>query len=196
MLKNIKLNEPSIIIYHYSLFQLRPPGYSCRPAENECDLSELCTGQSGECPADLFVKNLVECNQGQGYCFNGQCPTMRSQCKEVWGHKASPGDKACYQKFNMGGTQSGNCGTRPYSGGFKPCEIENIACGTLHCQEGSSKPRIPGRNEDFFHYCHNLDSSFGLKDGIFQARLFDQFGHQTTSAYIENKDFFAKSCHR
>lgn len=69
---------------------------------------------------------------------------MRSQCKEVWGHKASPGDKACYQKFNMGGTQSGNCGTRPYSGGFKPCEIENIACGTLHCQEGSSKPRIPG----------------------------------------------------
>ena len=137
------------MIYHYSLFQLRPPGYSCRPAENECDLSELCTGQSGDCPADLFVKNLVECNQGQGYCFNGQCPTMRSQCKEVWGHKASPGDKACYQKFNMGGTQSGNCGTRPYSGGFKPCEIENIACGTLHCQEGSSKPRIPGRNVKF-----------------------------------------------
>ena len=145
----IKLNEPAVIIYHYSLFQLRPPGYSCRPAENECDLSELCTGQSGECPADLFVKNLVECNQAQGYCFNGQCPTMRSQCKEVWGHKASPGDVACYQKFNMGGTQSGNCGTRPYSGGFKPCEIENIACGTLHCQEGSSKPRIPGRNDKF-----------------------------------------------
>ena len=141
-LRNIKMAP-------YSLFQLRPPGYSCRPAENECDLSELCTGQSGECPADLFVKNLVECNQGQGYCFNGQCPTMRSQCKEVWGHKASPGDKACYQKFNMGGTQSGNCGTRPYSGGFKPCEIENIACGTLHCQEGSSKPRIPGRNDEF-----------------------------------------------
>ena len=131
-------------------FQLRAQGYACRPAENECDLTELCTGTSGECPADLWVKNLVPCNQEQGYCFNGQCPTIRNQCKEVWGHKAGPGDEACYQKFNMGGTQSGNCGNRPYGGGFKPCDIENILCGTLHCQEGSSKPRIPGRNSFVF----------------------------------------------
>ena len=113
-------------------------------------MTELCTGTSGECPADLWVKNLVPCNQEQGYCFNGQCPTIRNQCKEVWGHKAGPGDEACYQKFNMGGTQSGNCGNRPYGGGFKPCDIENILCGTLHCQEGSSKPRIPGREISYF----------------------------------------------
>ena len=123
---------------------MRKQGWPCRPAENECDLTELCAGTSGECPTDLYVKNLVECNNGQGYCFNGECPSMRGQCKQVWGHKASPGDEACYQKFNMGGTQSGNCGNRPYGGGFKPCDIENILCGTLHCQEGASKPRIPG----------------------------------------------------
>jgi hypothetical protein len=31
-------------------FQLRPGGTVCRQAENECDLTELCTGMSGECP--------------------------------------------------------------------------------------------------------------------------------------------------
>ena len=129
------------------LFQLRQPGYVCRPAENECDLTELCTGAHGECPADLYVKNLVECNNGQGYCFNGQCPTVKGQCKDVWGVKADAGDQACYFTFNMGGTQSGHCGPlNKYGGGgggFKPCERENILCGTLHCQEGSTRPRIP-----------------------------------------------------
>ena len=30
----------------------------------------------------------------------------------------------------------------------------------------------------------------------YRPRLFDQVGHQTTSAYVENKHFFTKSCHR
>ena len=30
----------------------------------------------------------------------------------------------------------------------------------------------------------------------YRPRFFDQVGHQTTSAYIENKQFFTKSCHR
>ena len=30
----------------------------------------------------------------------------------------------------------------------------------------------------------------------YRPRCFDQVGHQTTSAYIENKHFFTKSCHR
>ena len=29
----------------------------------------------------------------------------------------------------------------------------------------------------------------------YHLRIFDQDGHQTTSAYIENKHFFTKSCH-
>ena len=29
-----------------------------------------------------------------------------------------------------------------------------------------------------------------------RPRLFDQVGHQTTYAYIRNKHFFTKSCHR
>ena len=30
----------------------------------------------------------------------------------------------------------------------------------------------------------------------YRPRFFEQVGHQTTSAYIENKHFFTKSCHR
>ena len=33
-------------------------------------------------------------------------------------------------------------------------------------------------------------------DTRYRPRFFDQIGHQTTSAYIENKHFFTKSCHR
>ena len=66
----------------------------------------------------------MECNKGQGYCYNGQCPTQKLQCQDVWGHKAERGDEACYYKFNMGGTLSGNCGINKYGGGYRPCERE------------------------------------------------------------------------
>ncbi len=105
-------------------FQLRPVGTVCRQAENECDLTELCTGMSGECPQDLYVKNAVECNNGKGYCFNGQCPTFSEQCKLLWGHKADAADEACFLQFNMGGTPSGNCGVNKFGGGLKKCERE------------------------------------------------------------------------
>ena len=36
----------------------------------------------------------------------------------------------------------------------------------------------------------------GCTGSRYRPRFFDQVGHQTTSAYIENKHFFTKSCHR
>ena len=44
-------------------------------------------------------------------------------------------------------------------------------------------------------YCWHLRLPVDLKVR-YRPRLFDQVGHQTTSAYIENKHFFTKSCHR
>ena len=55
-----------------SCLQLLPSGYPCREAQNECDLTEVCTGFSGKCPPDIYVKNTVPCNNGNGYCFNGK----------------------------------------------------------------------------------------------------------------------------
>ena len=40
-------------------------------------------------------------------------------------------------------------------------------------------------------YLHSVQSS----NIRYRPRFFDQVGHQTTSAYFENKHFFTKSCH-
>ena len=63
---------------------MKPKGSPCRDAVGECDLDEVCNGDSGECPADLFLKNGKPCidnNGQQGYCFNGDCPTTSQQCQ-------------------------------------------------------------------------------------------------------------------
>ena len=65
--------------------QLRPKGYLCREATNECDLPEICNGRSGQCPLDIFKKNGNQCEVNKGYCFNGVCPTLDSQCRLIWG---------------------------------------------------------------------------------------------------------------
>ena len=73
-----------ISIFFFTL-QLRPKGYLCRDATNECDLPEFCTGRSGQCPSDIFKKNGNLCESNKGYCFNGNCPTLDSQCRLIWG---------------------------------------------------------------------------------------------------------------
>ncbi|XP_059084757.1 uncharacterized protein LOC131881812 isoform X4 [Tigriopus californicus] len=122
--------------------KLRPAGFPCRESNNECDLTEICTGFSGQCPPDLFVKNAVPCHQGKGYCFNGDCPLMTDQCQAIWGRMADKAEESCFQQFNTGGTFNGNCGKIRFSGQYKPCEQANIECGTLHCQGGNNKPTI------------------------------------------------------
>lgn len=44
--------------------QLRQPGYVCRDAFNECDLPEVCNGESGQCPIDVYKKNGSPCGVG------------------------------------------------------------------------------------------------------------------------------------
>ncbi|KAG2459331.1 ADA23 protein, partial [Polypterus senegalus] len=73
--------------------QFYPRGYDCRYSVNECDITEICTGDSG-----------------QGRCYNGECKTRDNQCQYVWGPKASGSDKLCYEKLNTEGTEKGNCG--------------------------------------------------------------------------------------
>uniref|UniRef100_A0A673AH52 ADAM metallopeptidase domain 8a n=1 Tax=Sphaeramia orbicularis TaxID=375764 RepID=A0A673AH52_9TELE len=70
--------------------QLKATGSVCRPKAGECDLAEYCTGLSASCPTDAYTQNGLTCNRGQGYCYNGQCPSRRKHCKRLWG----PG-KAC-----------------------------------------------------------------------------------------------------
>ena len=63
---------------------MKPKGSLCRHAVGDCDLDEVCSGESGECPTDLYIKNGKSCmdiNGEQGFCFNGDCPTRNKQCQ-------------------------------------------------------------------------------------------------------------------
>lgn len=61
-------------------------GTLCRAANNECDLPEHCTGDVGQCPADVYKKNGSPCGTDNGFCYMGECPTLNNQCEQIWGY--------------------------------------------------------------------------------------------------------------
>uniref|UniRef100_A0A6Q2ZL66 ADAM metallopeptidase domain 8b n=1 Tax=Esox lucius TaxID=8010 RepID=A0A6Q2ZL66_ESOLU len=65
--------------------QLRQVGAVCRPSTGDCDLTEHCSGLSPACPPDAHTLNGQPCDNGEGYCYNGQCPSHRQHCKRLWG---------------------------------------------------------------------------------------------------------------
>ena len=38
--------------------EAKPAGTECRPAENVCDVAEVCDGASLDCPTDLFATTV------------------------------------------------------------------------------------------------------------------------------------------
>uniref|UniRef100_A0A1B0CAS2 Uncharacterized protein n=2 Tax=Lutzomyia longipalpis TaxID=7200 RepID=A0A1B0CAS2_LUTLO len=132
--------------------QLRKQGQICRDSMNECDLPEFCTGDSGLCPQDVFIKNGNPCGSHHpsmgppGYCFNGQCPTTAFQCEKMWGYGGTAADRQCYEQFNRKGTMNGHCGLDS-NGEYKKCEPENILCGSLQCKEGERQPVVFGTDD-------------------------------------------------
>ncbi|XP_064210798.1 disintegrin and metalloproteinase domain-containing protein 11 isoform X3 [Tribolium castaneum] len=119
---------------------LKQRGVVCREPSNECDLPEYCSGDSGECPVDVFKKNGHLCGY-KGYCFNGVCPTLALQCQSIWGYGGTAADDQCFEKFNSKGSINGHCGSVG-SNTFVKCAPENVKCGTLHCQKGKRQPLI------------------------------------------------------
>ncbi|KZC09205.1 Disintegrin and metalloproteinase domain-containing protein 9 [Dufourea novaeangliae] len=71
-------------------------GVTCREATNECDLPEVCTGESGHCPVDMYKKNGNSCSKTDGYCFNGVCSALDLQCDQIWGFGAMGADVHCF----------------------------------------------------------------------------------------------------
>ncbi|XP_008118058.2 disintegrin and metalloproteinase domain-containing protein 28 [Anolis carolinensis] len=117
--------------------QLRRAGAVCRPVKHDCDLPEMCTGQSHQCPSDRFRQNGHPCRNKQGYCYMGQCPTYQSQCKSLWGPEAIMGKDSCY-RVNQKGVYYGHC--RKANGTFLPCGKEDLKCGKLYCTGGKKMP--------------------------------------------------------
>ncbi|XP_076169368.1 disintegrin and metalloproteinase domain-containing protein mind-meld isoform X5 [Ptiloglossa arizonensis] len=111
----------------------------CRESTNECDLPEVCSGETGQCPPDVYKKNGNLCADNTTYCFNGICPVLDLQCEEIWGIGSTVADKECFEEYNSKGSRSGHCGI-DLSGHYIKCEPENVRCGSLQCQQGNKHP--------------------------------------------------------
>ncbi|XP_037542913.1 disintegrin and metalloproteinase domain-containing protein 23 isoform X2 [Nematolebias whitei] len=123
---------------HTCLFY--PRGYSCRFAVNDCDISETCSGDSGQCPPNLHKQDGYFCQVNQGRCYNGECKTRENQCKYIWGSKAGGSEKFCYEKLNTEGTEKGNCGRDGDK--WLQCSKHDVFCGYLLCTNVGRIPRI------------------------------------------------------
>uniref|UniRef100_A0A673IZD4 Disintegrin and metalloproteinase domain-containing protein 22-like n=1 Tax=Sinocyclocheilus rhinocerous TaxID=307959 RepID=A0A673IZD4_9TELE len=120
--------------------QLEFMGVLCRDAVNDCDIPEMCTGNSSQCPPNRHKMDGYTCEKDQGRCFNGRCKTKDRQCKYLWGEKATSADKFCYEKLNIEGTEKGNCGRDRDT--WIQCKKQDVHCGYLLCSNISPAPRL------------------------------------------------------
>ncbi|TSM68857.1 Disintegrin and metalloproteinase domain-containing protein 23 [Bagarius yarrelli] len=114
-----------------------PRGFSCRYAVNDCDISETCSGDSGQCPPNLHKQDGSSCRLDQGRCYSGECKTRENQCKYVWGPRS---EKFCYEKLNTEGSDKGNCGKDGER--WIQCGKHDVFCGSLLCTNVGPVPRI------------------------------------------------------
>ncbi|TFK03279.1 Disintegrin and metalloproteinase domain-containing protein 8 [Platysternon megacephalum] len=116
--------------------KVKAAGVLCRASKNSCDLPEHCTGLSAECPENVFQENGVPCQYGNGYCYNGVCPSHSEHCRTLWGAEAQVAPDIC---FEYNGLQRDylHCLTE---NGKRPCSPKDVKCGTLHCLSGNRNP--------------------------------------------------------
>ncbi|XP_061907495.1 disintegrin and metalloproteinase domain-containing protein 28 [Entelurus aequoreus] len=110
----------------------------CRRKQDECDLAEYCDGKSAVCPEDVFNVNGLPCDEGSGFCNNGQCPKRSRQCIKMYGSSAVEADAYCYNQ-NTRGTYYAFC-KRPSNDQHIPCQKEDVFCGKLFCHQGKDNP--------------------------------------------------------
>uniref|UniRef100_A0A3Q3FUU6 ADAM metallopeptidase domain 23 n=1 Tax=Labrus bergylta TaxID=56723 RepID=A0A3Q3FUU6_9LABR len=153
-----------------------PRGYTCRNSVNDCDITETCSGDSGQCPPNLHKQDGYLCQVNQGRCYNGECKTRENQCRYIWGSSGGS-EKFCYEKLNTEGTEKGNCG----KDGDKWIQCsKDVFCGYLLCTNIGRNPRIGMMKGDI------TPASFNH-----QGRLVDCGGHvllddETDLGYVED----------
>ncbi|XP_068130830.1 zinc metalloproteinase-disintegrin-like VLAIP-B isoform X2 [Hyperolius riggenbachi] len=111
----------------------------CRAVKDDCDLPEMCNGKSAVCPQDRFIYNGYPCNDGQGFCYNGKCPSLEAQCSALWGAGSSVGTDTCFN-VNRRGTSYGYCQKKADS--YVACDASDVKCGVLFCSGGSNNPSV------------------------------------------------------
>ncbi|NWI91288.1 ADAM8 protein, partial [Pitta sordida] len=126
--------------------KVKAAGVLCRASKNDCDLPEHCTGLSAECPEDVFQENGISCQNGNGYCYNGACPSHSEQCRALWG--AAP------------------------AGAHGHISHRDVKCGTLLCLSDNSKPILGSGYFSFGHYSFGrFNCKAVIADGEVAAEL-------------------------
>eukprot|EP00066_Takifugu_rubripes_P008480 XP_003974697.1 PREDICTED: zinc metalloproteinase-disintegrin-like batroxstatin-3 [Takifugu rubripes] len=125
--------------------KIAPRSKECRRKEDECDLEEYCDGQEAVCPEDVFAVNGLPCEEGRGYCYNGNCPQRPDQCVKMYGVGAIEAARYCYDK-NTRGTYFAFC--KRTAAQYIPCQAEDVMCGKLFCHNGQGNPNY-GRMVQF-----------------------------------------------
>ncbi|XP_065845671.1 zinc metalloproteinase-disintegrin-like jararhagin isoform X2 [Oscarella lobularis] len=113
-------------------------GVPCRENVTVCDLTEYCSGDNGECPANLHLQDGTACfDLVESKCYDGECNSRLKQCQSIWGFDAIVADDSCYA-LNVRGDQLGFCART--NGTFFACEAKDQQCGLLFCSGGSTNP--------------------------------------------------------
>ncbi|CAO2617576.1 Disintegrin and metalloproteinase domain-containing protein 22 [Lemmus lemmus] len=120
--------------------KFQPLGTVCREAVNDCDIREICSGNSSQCAPNVHKMDGYSCDSTQGICFGGRCKTRDRQCKYIWGQKVTASDKYCYEKLNIEGTEKGNCGKDKDT--WIQCNKRDVLCGYLLCTNIGNIPRL------------------------------------------------------
>uniref|UniRef100_A0A8D2AUH4 ADAM metallopeptidase domain 7 n=1 Tax=Sciurus vulgaris TaxID=55149 RepID=A0A8D2AUH4_SCIVU len=126
--------------------QMKKAGSTCRPARDECDYPEVCTGHSPECPRDQFQANGFPCKNAEGYCFMGKCPTHNGQCSEIFSNGAKESHDICY-KMNKKGNKFAYCKNKENK--FVPCKEKDVRCGKIYCT-GGQKSSLLGEEKTYY----------------------------------------------
>uniref|UniRef100_UPI00398EFB23 disintegrin and metalloproteinase domain-containing protein 8a isoform X2 n=1 Tax=Pristiophorus japonicus TaxID=55135 RepID=UPI00398EFB23 len=124
--------------------KIKPAGQICRASQHDCDLSDYCNGVSAQCPEDAFRMNGSPCSNGEGYCYNGQCPTHQHHCVALWGAGAMVAHDDCFQ-HNVRGDKYVHCKTT--KNGYEACRGKDIKCGKMHCVGGNKFPVTQAKYE-------------------------------------------------
>ncbi|NXW21972.1 ADAM8 protein, partial [Circaetus pectoralis] len=114
--------------------KVKAAGALCRASKNDCDLTEHCTGLSAECPEDVFQENGIPCQNGNGYCYNGACPSHGEQCRALWG----AGSDSCTLPTLL--IPSPQPPATPTTGAHGCFSRRDVKCGTLLCLSDNASP--------------------------------------------------------
>ncbi|XP_030077231.1 disintegrin and metalloproteinase domain-containing protein 11 isoform X2 [Microcaecilia unicolor] len=146
-----------------------PRGTTCRESVNECDVPEMCPGDSSQCPSNVHKLDGYSCENEQGRCYGGRCKTRDRQCNALWGRASA--DRFCYEKLNIEGTEKGNCGGDGQN--WIQCNKQDVLCGYLLCSNITGTPKIGDLSGEitsmtFYHQSKYVDCRGGqvlLVDG-------------------------------